>query len=79
MEAFPAWVATLTPSGLLLLAVLLILTGKLLPERTHTRIVEDKDEQLRVQARQVEKLVENSETTLHLIRSLPSVSEERAP
>ncbi len=77
MEALPAWLGALTPGGLLLIVVLLIVLGKLMPERTHNRIVADKDKLIDLQGRQVDKLVSNSETTLHLLRSLPNSEEDR--
>lgn len=77
MESLPAWLGALTPGGLLLIVVLLIVLGKLMPERTHNRIVADKDKLIDLQGRQVDKLVSNSETTLHLLRSLPNSEEDR--
>lgn len=40
MEAFTAWLPDMTPIGLLLLAVLLLLTGELIPKKQHNRVVE---------------------------------------
>lgn len=73
----PAWLTTLSPVGALMIVILSIVTGKLMPERTHQRIVADKDKLIDLQGRQVDKLVDNSETTLHLLRSLPKNEEER--
>ena len=82
MEALPTWLGTLSPVGALMVIIMLIALGKLIPERTHDKIVATKDDQIRVQAEIADKLLEQSDqslendrTMLHLLRSLPSVDE----
>lgn len=78
----PAWLGTLTPVGALMAIVMLIAIGKLLPERTHNKIMDAKDEALRVQAETTQRLLEQSDqslendaTMLHLLRSLPTAKD----
>ena len=74
-----AWLGTLSPVGALVVIIMLIALGKLIPERTHDKIVALKDDQIRVQEKITGKLLtqsdqslENDQTMLHLLRSLPT-------
>lgn len=75
----PAWLATISPAGALVIIMMLIATGKLIPEKIHDRIMGSKDAQIAAQQKVTDKLLaqsdkslENDETMLHLLRSLPS-------
>ena len=69
---------------ILLWVVRLVMTGKLIPDETHQRIVATKDAQLQASeaAReklnsQVERLTQLAETTKYLLESLGGVSDDR--
>lgn len=87
MDWFVSVLPVVTPTGALLAlgiwVVRQVATGTLVPLITHKQIIDIKDEQLRVtnearhQAQQsLDKLMETSETSLHLLRSI--APDERA-
>jgi hypothetical protein len=69
------------PTALVGIAILLILTGKLVPRRTYDDVIHDRDEwraahrisetARAVAADQVEELLEHARTTDSFIRALP--------
>ena len=83
--------AILTPAALLAIGVLLVLTGKLLPNSYLTDVRHDREIRLaemreerdewrkafEAAAAQNHVLLENSETTLALLRSLQRAAEEK--
>ncbi len=85
LDGLPAeLVARVGPVGLLAVAVLLVLTGRLLPRAVHEDRLRDKDRQIEylqaaaavrdeqagVRDEQIGKLLPAQEMTVHLLRSL---------
>ena len=69
---------TIGPSGLLALAVLLIIRGDLVPRRVHEAVVADRDQWRTIALRNMEDskvVLEATRTTAHFIQSLPQVGE----
>lgn len=79
-------------SGLVALAVLLIMGGKLIPKSTHDQAIADRDKQIeflksalltevergRVRDGQVSELLEHARTTNAFIRAMPRATPEAA-
>lgn len=66
------------PSGLLALAVLLIIRGDLVPRRTHEAVVTDRDQWRTIALRNMEaaeQLIEAARTSAHVIQSIPQAGE----
>jgi len=86
VETLPAALPLLTAPTLLLAAVWLVLTGRIVPRKTYEDIVCERNdwreahkisEQSRAEmAQQIEELLEHARTTDALIRALPSVGVE---
>ena len=82
----PSWVGTLTPTGTLLLAVALILWGKLLPESVHNKIVKALEERATMAEARAEKSEEQRDklqSTLdihtHILTSIRDAAERNSP
>ena len=82
----PSWVGTLTPTGTLLLAVALILWGKLLPESVHNKIVKALEERaVMAEARaekseeQRDKLQSTLDIHTHILTSIRDAAERNSP
>lgn len=83
LDALP--IGSLAPAGVAALAVILVLTGRLIPRRTYEdmrqELREDRDkwreahgiseQARRLQSSQVEELMENTRTTAQFINNLP--------
>jgi uncharacterized protein (DUF3084 family) len=91
LEAIPPQVLTgIGWGGLILLAVWLIFTDRLIPRASHLRemsqkddhiaylrkTVDVRDEQVRIRDEQIQKLLTNSDLTVQLLQSLQSVVRE---
>lgn len=81
MDTLEPWLSELTPVGALLLVVFLvvraIVTGRLIPEASHDRIVKTYAERAAADARiaerqavQLDKLTDQGETVVHLLESI---------
>ena len=69
---------TIGPSGLLALAVLLIIRGDLVPRRVHEAVVTDRDQWRSIALRNMEaseQLIEAAKTSAHVIQSIPKAGE----
>lgn len=69
---------TIGPSGLLALAVLLIIRGDLVPRRVHEAVVADRDQWRSIALRNMEaseQLIEAAKTSAHVIQSIPKAGE----
>lgn len=69
---------TIGPSGLLTLAVLLIIRGDLVPRRVHEAVVNDRDHwrEIALQAMSTNaELIEPARTSAHVIQSIPQAGE----
>ena len=82
----PAWLTSLTPTGTLLLAVALILWGKLLPESVHNKIVKALEERaVMAEARaekseeQRDKLQATLDVHTHILTSIRDAAERNEP
>jgi uncharacterized protein (DUF3084 family) len=91
LEGIPPQVVTgVGWGGLILLAVWLIFTDRLIPRASHLRemsqkddhiaylrkTVDVRDEQVRIRDEQIQKLLTNSDLTVQLLQSLQSVVRE---
>lgn len=86
MADIPLWLGTLTPAGILSVAVSLIMFGRLIPESMHERIVATLTDALaRAERRaeraeaQVDKLTDTLGTHTHLLESIRETSEGPKP
>lgn len=77
MENIPQWIGVLTPMGTLMLAVVLIMRGKLIPDSMHERIITPEREARQAAERraeraevQVDKLTGTLDTHTHLLESI---------
>ena len=82
----PTWLSTLTPTGTLLLAVALILWGKLIPETVHNKIAQALVERAQLAEARAEKSEEQRDklqSTLdvhtHILTSLRDAAERNEP
>lgn len=79
-----AWWANLGPWGLVSVFVMLVMFGQLVPRWIHTQRVEDRDKEIDVLRRmidkrdeQVNKLIEQNELMVKLLEDIKAVSRER--
>lgn len=75
----PGWVPTLGPAGLLAVAVMLILTGRLVPVRQLNEARADRDAWRETSEKKdviIRDLMDGSRTTLRVIRAVEEASGE---
>lgn len=85
LDAFAPFVVPGGLSGLVLAVAWMVFTGKLVPARTHDKIVADKDAQIaKLQAAhdkvagQRDELMELARTTVAIVQALPRVKDPAA-
>lgn len=76
LESLPGWLGSWSPPALLGLVVLLVISGRLVPGRTHDRAlarIEKLETTLELRNEQIAELMELSRTTVAAIQALPKV------